>query len=209
MNVTAVDYGLWALAIGLEAWLVGLIPRQRFPALFAYVGFELVKDVVLIGAFASGSYGTYYYAYWTLQVVGLFLQGWVMGELIRETGIDVKWVLLALVGTCLLAVSLPMAPSVVMVVSAVQRAVYFVRAAVFVLVALEYERLGKVWMRIAAGIGLYAGMELLVALMRTTFGVTRNALLDRSQIVFFLLALVTWVTAFVGQPKVLAAGERK
>lgn len=210
MTLSWVDYVLWALAIGLEAWLVVLVPRSRYPALFAYVASCLARDVLLVPVFATGSYAAYFYTYWTLQVAGLFLQGWMIGELIRETRVETEWVMLTLVGTCLLVVSLPMAVSVVMVIAAVQRAVYFVRAAVFVLVLIEWGRMRRIEVQIAAGVGLFSAMELIVALLRTTFGITRNPVLDRSQVGFFLLALLTWVTAFwPPKPKVLDAAERK
>ena len=222
MNLTLIDAALWALSLGGELVVLGVLVRRRlyrpFPIFFGYILFCVVSDVSFIVLFPHLSQKAYMRAYFTMNnVPELLLEIGILIEVARSVLDPVKRSLprpalyvfagMLAVGTfAALLLSRHSQPAELDRWSQyfvhVNLAVAILRVAIFSVIASFSQMLGIGWknhvLQIATGFLGFSIVALLIEVLHHIVGVTNASayhLLDQFRVVGWCVALGYWSVA--------------
>jgi hypothetical protein len=216
---------LWAAGFAeLVALFVVLLVRRRwkvFPVFTGWIGFQILREVLLYCVFRYGSRAFYAVTYWSAVLIDLGMQIAIVFELassvLKPTGTWVRdarkmFLVLAAVGTLVAAGAAsgvnPVMPSTLD--DWIEKGLLFaamLNVQLFLAMALSSTRLGLVWrhhvMGIATGWALWAVVGLFVEAASSYFGASWHGLvLDQLRIIAYQGATIYWaVNLWLPEPE--------
>jgi hypothetical protein len=216
---------LWAAGCAeLVALLIVLLVRRRwkaFPIFTGWIGFQVLREVLLYCVYRYGSRTAYAVTYWSAVVIDLGMQIAIVFELaasvLKPTGTWVRdarkmFLVLAAVGTLVAAAVAygvnPVMPSTLD--DWIEKGLLFaamLNAQLFLAMALASTRLGLAWrlhvMGIATGWTLWAVVGLFVEAASSYFGASWHGLVfDQIRILAYQAATIYWaVNLWLPEPQ--------
>jgi hypothetical protein len=216
---------LWAAGFAeLVALFIVLLVRRRwkvFPVFTGWIGFQVLREVLLYCVYRYGTHTAYAVAYWSAVVIDLGMQIAIVfelaGSVLKPTGTWVRdarkmFLVLAAVGTLVAAAVAygvnPVMPSTLD--DWIEKGLLFaamLNAQLFVAMGLASTRLGLAWrhhvMGIATGWALWAFVGLFVEAAYSYFGASwHGVVLDQIRIVSYQGATIYWtVNLWLPEPQ--------
>jgi hypothetical protein len=195
-NLTSIDNLLWIVGFTLMSHCWYIAPGDtEYRPIRSYLLFNMVTVVVLF-SISPAHQQTYTVAYWILQAGSIMLQFRILGMFAAEAEIAMWPCLMAMFATSLLPMAHFESHWIAIVISA-QRAIFTGRFLVFCMIWMKgITELSETSKKILNAFGVMAGLELVIAWVKTHTGIFGNAALNRIQIASFLVMLVLWISAF-------------
>ena len=184
---------LWLAGPLTQLALIVLMVRKKlraeYPLLFSLTVFDLITTVVLYAVFQAAHGGMeYFYAYWTLEAVGVILSFLVIRELfvgalkpyaaLRDLGSMLfLWAgIVLLLGGTVIALSSPgNAATVIMTaILSAERSIRLTQVGLLLFLLLFSHKLGLSWRHhvfgFSLGLGLFAASDLVLVSLQTQYG---------------------------------------
>ena len=166
---------------------------SRYKEIRGYLLFCLIRSLLLICLRPWPL--SYYWGYWSLQLVSLVLQGLILGAFSKEAGLPL-WPTLFVMGLVVFMPQASFSSVFVSVLISCQRAVYTGRFLVWAVIWLKESELSLLSRRLVNAFGLLAGCELVLAWVKSHFGLFNIVAFNRVGICFFLAMIWLWWLAF-------------
>jgi hypothetical protein len=208
---------LWFSGAGLQAVIGGVMLRRKlyreFPLFFAFIFCQVIRFLVLFGAYQAGNRESYRQAFLVLEAVDALLSFAVIYELYAHTfrayeGIrELGWVLLRWASAVLLIVAVVAAASssgsdsdrFLAGLFALEQSISIVRGGLLFLLFLFHAALGLRWGRhafgIALGLGLLTSIALAAFTLRAHFGALSTSTLSLITSAAYNCAVIVWLVA--------------
>jgi hypothetical protein len=216
MQLSLLARFLWAAGfLELAALMTVLLVRERwrtFPVFTAWVGFHVVKEILLYCVYDFGSHAAYATAYWSAAVIDLILQITIIFELARiilkPTGTWVRdarkmFLLLGLAGTLIaMGAAYGVSPTIPIRLSDwIAKGCLFaamLNVQLFAAMCVASTRLGLVWhhhvMRIVTGWAWFEIVGLFAEAAYSYLGANwHGVVLDQVRIVAYETATIYWI----------------
>jgi hypothetical protein len=214
-------YIVWFLGLSLEATLLAVMVRYRmratFPRFFAYILFQVVKEIILFVVYHYYPHN-YFDAYWTGNALSVFISVGVLDEIWRYLfqgyegiqglgSILFRWaaalmLLIGIVGA--LTYQQSGADRIVATVLAFDRSMRLMQCGLFFLVLLLCRSFKNFWRNhvfgIALGFGIFAVVELALVTGLTRFGNGHIASVSLIKSVAYTAVVLLWI-GYLRQPK--------
>jgi hypothetical protein len=192
--------------------------RRTYPHFFNFMVFQAASRLVLPVVLFSGSYATYFYAYWVSTAIDMGLGFLVIVEVfgdcfkpfdaLRDFGHALlRWAALLLLIVAGVVALLPSPGSthwLVVLVLTVERSVYVMQCGMLMMVLLFAGRLGLTGRHhafgIALGLGSYAAVDLLLSSLLLKFGPGSNPVIGVIKAAAYDAMLVVW-TVYLASPE--------
>jgi hypothetical protein len=213
-------YIVWFLGLSLEATLLAVMVRYRmratFPRFFAYILFQVVKEIILFVVYHYYPHN-YFDAYWTGNALSVFISVGVLEEIWRYLfqgyegiqglgSILFRWaaalmLLIGIVGA--LTYQQSGADRIVATVLAFDRSMRLMQCGLFFLVLLLCRSFKNFWRNhvfgIALGFGIFAVVELALVTGLTRFGNGHIASVSLIKSVAYTAVVLLWI-GYLRQP---------
>lgn len=218
MQLTVLDRSLWAATFGEDLILIFVLffrrRVRRFPVFTALISLDVVRTIALVLIERSGGKATYFYAYWSLALVDVLLQGSLLYRIafhvFRPTG---RWAKDAVGGLIsLVAVSVAVATVLTWIpnpAAVLRLQVVLLKGNFFTALLLSELSVGIFALSVIAGLAwtthvarimqgfiAYSLCTLALETARTYFGVTQGSHaygdLSHARIVVYLLCMSYW-----------------
>lgn len=182
---------LWLAGPLTQLALIVLLVRKKlraeYPLFFSLCVFDLATTVILYGVWHV-SYTQYFFAYWTLEAVGVILSFLVIRELfvnalkpyaaLRDLGSMLfLWAgIVLLLGGTVIALSSPGNPAVQAMgaILSAERSIRLTQVGLLLFLLLFAHKLGLTWKHhvfgFSLGLGLFAASDLVLVSLRTQYG---------------------------------------
>jgi hypothetical protein len=213
MNFSLLERLLWITISASELALLCILIRKRFwlrfPVFSAYVGYTVLRELVLFLASRSSA-DRYFYTYYGLSLLGTALMLLVIIEIGVTTFRPIEVIpraslkfgilscLALLVATCLWCWQMPLSiarnlPGITLRLNLLMTCLRF---AMFAFLAAFSGVVGLNWRHyvfgIAAGIGIYSCVDLVTTMLRALFNFANSYGFDEIGRGSYLLAVIAW-----------------
>ena len=184
---------LWLAGPLTQLALIVLMVRKKlraeYPLFFALTVFDLLTTVVLYAVYEMTHGGVdYFYAYWTMEAVGVILSFLVIRELFTNamkpyaalrdlSAMLFLWAgVVLLIGGTVIAISSPGNPAehIMAAILSAERSIRLTQVGLLLFLLLFAHKLGLTWKHhvfsFSLGLGLFAASDLVLVSLRTQYG---------------------------------------
>ena len=216
MHLHWTEYALWFAGPALQALVAYFMVKKRYkneyPAFFTYTVFQAATAFMLFGVWKYLGYAIYYYAFWTVNAIGVLLAFIVMHEVfvdafrpyeaLRDLGAMLfRWSGLILLMLAALSAFVSRQTDVDIMYDslvAVQRSVLVMQCGLVLFLILFSRYLGisgrHYLFGIALGFGVNASLDLVMWTARSYLGFTATTALRIFSSAGYFLAIAIWLT---------------